>query len=697
MTTSYGAWPSPLSAGDVAAGGIDLGHLALEDGTAYWLERRPSEDGRGVVLADPGGDGPGDEAGDIDAAGTPVTPADHDVRTLVHEYGGGDFAVDGETLYYARFEDQRLYRVDLAAADPPATAEPVTPAPETDRGLRYADLEPAGDRVYAVRERHEGPGATDEPANELVVVRPDGDGHGRVTVVAEGHDFYSFPRLSPDGDRLAWTTWDHPQMPWDGTELRVADVGPDGTLADARTVLGGPEESVFQPSWGPDGDLFAVSDRTGWWNLYRVPDTGAGAGDDTGEDPAADEHPDPDPLHPAEAEFGTPQWTLGLSTYAHLGDGRIAVVHGRDTDWALGVLDPETGAIADLETGYDAFPHTRLRADGDEVLTVAAGASDPESVVRVQVGDDVAGEDGTDGAGDDALGVGGRVLRRSADVDLAERYVSSPESVTVETPDGERTHAIYYPPHNPDVEAPDDERPPLVTTVHGGPTSQSLPTLDLEVQFFTTRGVGVLDVNYRGSTGYGRAYRDRLRGEWGVVDTADCVAAADHLAGDRADPDRLAIRGGSAGGYAVLSALTVHDAFDAGVSYYGVADLETLAAHTHKFESRYLDGLVGPLPAASERYAERSPVNHADRIAAPLLLLQGSEDAVVPPEQAEVMVDALATNGVPHAYVAFEGERHGFRREDSRRRALELELDFLGQVFDFDPADDLERVDLVGE
>ncbi len=680
MTTPYGAWPSPLSAADVAAGGIDLGHLALDGSTAYWLERRPSEDGRGVVLADSGDPtGETDRADDASAPGTPVTPGDHDVRTLVHEYGGGDFAVDGADLYYARFEDQRLYHVDLAAEDPPATAEPVTPAPETGRGLRYADLEPRDGRVYAVRERHEGPGTADEPANELVVVRTDGgDDHGPVTVVAEGHDFYSFPRLSPDGDRLAWTTWDHPRMPWDGTELHVADVRPDGTLADARTVMGGPEESVFQPSWGPDGDLYAVSDRTGWWNLYRVPDRDAGATDD-------DPRPDPDPLHPAEAEFGTPQWVFGLSTYAHLDDGRIAAVHGRGEDWALGVLDPETGALSDVATGYGAYPHTRLRADGDDLLTVAAGPADPESVVRMRVED----------AEGDAPAVRKRVLRRSVEVDLPERYVSQPESVTVETPDGEQTHATYYPPHNPDVAAPEGA-PPLLTTVHGGPTSQSLPTLDLEVQFFTTRGVGVVDVNYRGSTGYGRAYRDRLRGEWGVVDTADCVAAAEHLAATgRADPDRLAIRGGSAGGYAVLSALARHDAFDAGVSYYGVADLRTLAAHTHKFESRYLDSLVGPLPEAGDRYEERSPVTHADGIAAPLLLLQGSEDSVVPPEQAEAMVDALAESGVPHAHVEFEGERHGFRREDSRRRALETEFGFLGDVFGFDPAEDLASVAVV--
>lgn len=656
MTTPYGAWPSPIDAADVAAAGTDLGHLDLADGTAYWLERRPSEEGRGVVVRSP------DDAGDD--AHEAVTPADHDVRTLVHEYGGGDFAVGDGTLYYTRFEDQRLYHVGLAAAEPAATAAPVTPAPETERGLRYADLEPAGDRLYAVRERHEGPATDAEPVNELVRVPGDG---GEPTVVAAGHDFYSFPRLSPSGDRLAWTTWDHPRMPWDGTTLHVAEVDEAGSLTDERSVVGGPDESVFQPAWGPDGDLYAVSDRTGWWNLHRV-------------DPAGGE---PENLHPVEEEFGTPQWAFGLATYAPLSDGRIAAVHGTGDDWALGVLDPETGGLVDLDVDYTAFPHTRLATDGDDLLTVAASPSEPESVVRV----DAPGE-----ASDEPT-----VLRRSLSVDLDERYVSEPESVTFETTGGDVAHAVYYPPHNPDVGAPEDERPPLLTTVHGGPTSQSLPVFDLEVQYFTTRGVGVVDVNYRGSTGYGRAYRERLTGEWGVVDTADCVAAAEDLAGDRVDPDRLAVRGGSAGGYAVLCALAFHDAFDAGVSYYGVADLRALAEHTHKFESRYLDSLVGPLPDAADVYDERSPVEHPDGVAAPLLLLQGSEDAVVPPEQATAMVDALAENGVPHAHVEFEGERHGFRREDSRRRALELEFAFLGQLFGFAPADDLPTVDLAVE
>jgi dipeptidyl aminopeptidase/acylaminoacyl peptidase len=668
MTTPYGAWPSPVDAGQVAAAGVDLGHLELADGTAYWLERRPSEEGRGVVVRQPGG-------GDREA----VTPADHDVRTLVHEYGGGDFAVDDGALYYARFENQRLYRVDLTADDPVATVEPVTPAPETDRGLRYADLELAESRLYAVRERHEGPDADEEPVNELVRVPLDGsgdgesesEGEGEAAVVAEGHDFYSFPRLSPSGDRLAWTTWDHPQMPWDGTTLHVADVGVDGSLTDERSVMGGPDESVFGPSWGPDGELYAVTDRTGWWNLYRVDPTGG----------------EPENLHPADEEFGTPQWVFGLSTYAPLSDGRIAAVHGAGDDWALGVLDPETGDLTDFATGYTAFPHTRLDAD-DDLLTVAASPTEPESVVRI---------DATAATGGDSPAADATVLRRSLSVDLARRYVSEPESVTFETTGGDLAHARYYPPHNPDVAAPDDERPPLLATVHGGPTSQSLPTFDPEVQYFTSRGVGVVDVNYRGSTGYGRAYREQLRGAWGVVDTADCVAAATRLAGDRVDPERLAIRGGSAGGYAALCALAFHDTFDAGVSYYGVADLRALAEHTHKFESRYLDSLVGPLPDAADVYDERSPVEHADGIAAPLLLLQGSEDAVVPPAQAEVMVDALAANGVPHAHVEFEDERHGFRREDSRRRALELEFAFLGQVFGFTPDDDLPTVDLAVE
>lgn len=652
MTDPYGAWPSPVSPAELAESGVRFGDVAVDRGRAYWTESRPDEGGRGVVVRETTG-------GHED-----VTPEDADVRTLVHEYGGGDVAVDAGTVYYAEYDDQRLYR--LPPEDPP---EPITPEPPVERGDRYADLEPSpdGDRLYCVRERHREDGTVE---NALVVV-PTGGGDPRV--VAEGHDFYSFPRLDPDGDRLAWTTWDHPRMPWDGTELHVAAVADDGGLADERVVLGGPGESVFQPQWGPGG-LYAVSDRTDWWNLYRV--------DPAGEDP-------PTNLHAREAEFGTPQWTFGLSTYAFRPDGSVAVVVTEEGRRRLGILDaPGAGSgDRDRDRDYDLrFPdvdamvheHPRVRTDGDAAVFVANWTDRPAKLVRWRPGE------------------GTTVLRRGSTVDLDPAYVSEPEAVAYRTDDDEfDAHGFYYPPHNPDADPPEEGRPPVVVTVHGGPTSQTVPAFDLETQLFTTRGIGVFDLNYRGSTGYGRPYRDRLNGQWGVADAADCANAARFLEeSGRADPDRIAVRGGSAGGYAVLCALAFHDEFDAGVDYYGVSDLAALAEDTHKFESRYLDGLVGPYPEAADVYRERSPVHHAGGIGVPLLVLQGADDPVVPPAQSEAILGELADRGVAHAYVEFEGEQHGFRRAESIRRAAELELSFLGSVFGFDPDGEFEVVEL---
>jgi dipeptidyl aminopeptidase/acylaminoacyl peptidase len=646
--TAYGEWPSPITPEVVAGGGVDFAGVACDEGTAWWLERRPDEEGRGVLVRE-GGDEPVD-----------VTPSGYDIRTLVHEYGGGDFLVDHGTAWFANFEDQRLYR-QRSGEDP----EPITPAPAVERGDRYADLAitPDGERLYCVRERHTADGDDDEPTNTLVTLPADGS--DEPSVVAEGHDFYSFPRVNPDGSQLAWTAWDHPAMSWDETTLHVATVADDGRLDDEREVLGGSGESVFQPAWSPAGGLHAVSDRSGWWNPYRI---------DDGE---------PVALHPAEAEFGVPQWVFGLSTYAVLDDGRIAVRFGSGGDYDLGLLDTE-GALETIDLPDAYFPGSHIETDGEAVVFVAASPTQPTSIVRWRPGEEPS------------------ILERSSDLDVDPAYLAEPEQVTFPTGDDEEAHALFYPPRNPDVDEPHDERPPLVTLSHGGPTSETLPALSLgglpSIQYLTTRGIAVVDVNYRGSTGYGRAYRDRLDGEWGVVDTVDCVNAAEYLADrGRVDGDRLAIEGGSAGGYATLCGLTFHDTFDAGVSHFGVADVEALARDTHKFESRYLDGLIGPLPEARETYRERSPVHHAERIGCPALLLQGGEDAVVPASQAKGMIAALADIGVPHAYLEFESEQHGFRQADSIRRAAAAELSFYGQVFGFTPADDLEPVTLTPE
>ncbi|UIP00357.1 prolyl oligopeptidase family serine peptidase [Halobaculum sp. CBA1158] len=660
--TPYGAWPSPIDAETVASDGIEFGHVSVDEETVYWREQRPQEDGRGAVVRYNGEDA-------VD-----VTPTDVNVRTLVHEYGGGDFTVSDGVVYFVNYDDQRVYRQAVDADD--SGPEPITPEPETERGLRYADFAVAagGEYLYCVREDHDaaaGEDGVDEPVTELVRLRTNGTEDPKV--VADGHDFYASPTISPAGDRLAWLTWDHPRMPWDGTELHVAAVGTDGTVADDRVVMGGPTESVFQPEFAPDGTLHAVSDRTGWWNIYRREDGGGpdGAGNADGDAWTC--------VREEEAEYGSPQWTFGLATYAPLDDGDLIAVATRDGEQTIERIAPD-GTATDVEVAAEGIGqrgHPMLRTDGTAVHFVASGPATPARLVRLSDNEEVA------------------VLRKSSDTTVDPSYVSTPDHITVPTRDGAETHAFVYPPTNPDAQAPDSERPPLIVTAHGGPTSATAPTYDLTTQFFTSRGFAVADVNYRGSTGYGRAYRESLYGEWGVRDVEDCLDVARHLAeSGRVDGDRIAVRGGSAGGFVVLSALAFHDEVAAGTSYFGVADLGRLAQLTHKFESRYLDQLVGPYEEARETYETRSPVNHADAIESPVLLLQGAEDPVVPLSQAEEMADALAATGVPHDLVVFEGEQHGFRRADTRRRAHESELAFYGSVFGFDPANDLTDADV---
>jgi dipeptidyl aminopeptidase/acylaminoacyl peptidase len=649
----YGSWESPISAEMLATSGLALWSAAVrwDEGAVLWVEGRPTEEGRNVLVRrEPGG-----EAVDL-------TPPGFDVRTRVHEYGGGAFGVAGGVTLFSNFTDQRLYRVDGPGLEP----RPVTPEPPSPASLRYADgvFTPDGRWFVCVRERHEGPAATDV-VNEIVALPVDGS--GQAAVLASGRDFYSFPRLSPDARRLVWTEWDHPNMPWDGTQLLVADLEPGGSgtgdgpprIGPPEQVAGGPGESVFQPVWSPDGVLHLVSDRTGWWNLYR------------------ERNGEVEPLHPMDAEFGHPQWVFGLSTYAFLPDGRIACIWSRDAIDRLAVLDPAGGELVEVRQPYTTLSY--LAADGEgRLAVVGSSATEPPTVAVLDP------EDGSV-----------EVLRRSDEVEVDPAYLSVPEPIEFPTEAGRTAHALFYRPSNPDHAAPDEERPPLLVLSHGGPTSHVSATLDLATQFFTSRGFAVVDVNYGGSTGYGREYRDRLRGSWGLVDLQDCVNAARHLAErGEVDGDRLAIRGGSAGGYTTLCALVFTDAFAAGASYYGVADCAALARDTHKFESRYLDGLIGPWPEAEDVYRERSPIHHVDRLSTPVILFQGLEDAVVPPAQAELMVEALARKGILHAYLAFEGEQHGFRRAETIRRCAEAELSFYGQVLGFEPAGEIEPVDL---
>lgn len=632
-TAPYGSWVSPISISMLATAGVPLSAVSTDGDDVYWIESRATEGGRSVVVRR-----------SPDGVVTDAVPAGFDSRSRAHEYGGGSYAVHDGLMISSSFEDQRVYRIE----DGRTTA--ITPEPEIAAGDRYADFVFHGDHVIAVRERHRSDG---EPVNTLVTFPLDGSRDP--VVIADGHDFFSSPRVDPDGNRLAWLVWDHPNMPWDGTELWGAALAPDGSLSEPELIAGGKAESIFQPEWSPDGILHFVSDRTGWWNLFREVDGVVAA------------------RHLAEAEFGTPQWGFGLRRYAFFADCRIACTYTEGGFDRMAVLDGER--LTPLDRAADFIGRSIGIADGR--IWIADGSATEAMAIA-----------GIDPVQGDRL-----VVRKSISVDLDPGRFSRPEAISYPTGDGAVAHALFYPPWNPDFTAPEYELPPLLVLSHGGPTANTSVELDLGLQFWTSRGFAVVDVDYRGSTGYGRPYRDALRGKWGVVDVEDCVSAAEYLvATGRVDVDRMAIRGGSAGGYTTLCALTFTDEFTAGASYFGIGDLAAMATETHKFESRYLDGLIGPYPEAADLYKERSPVNHIADLSCPVILLQGLDDRVVPPSQAEAMVAALRSRGIPHAYVAFEGEGHGFRKSETIRRARAAELFFYSQVFEFEPADTLEPV-----
>jgi dipeptidyl aminopeptidase/acylaminoacyl peptidase len=636
MTTlaGYGTWASPLTADAITAGQVGLAQPSLDRGCSYWLEARPQEAGRTVLVRrSPQG------------ARTDLTPAPFNVRTRVHEYGGGAYAVKDGVIVAANFADQRLYRIEQGAAPQPLT-------PESEGRLRYADLEPdlGRRRVLAVREDHRANG----DANTVVAVDLAGGDVGRVLIA--GHDFFSSPRLSPDGDRLAWLSWDHPNMPWDGTRLWSAEIAADGGLREVREVAGGDRDAIVQPAWSPDGRLYFVSDRSGWWNLYWAEDGAVRA------------------VLPMSAEFAGPAWAFGMRWYGFLGPSTILACFSEDGRWHLGIIDVAAGALERLELSYSDLAGIAVE-DGQAILR-AGRPHAPAAIVLL-----------------DPASRRVRELATAGELPVDPAYLSVPESITCPSENGAFAHAFYYPPANPDFRAPPGEAPPLLVKSHGGPTGSTSAELRLSTQFWTSRGFAVCDVNYGGSTGYGRAYRERLDGRWGEVDVADCVAAARALVADaRADARRLAITGGSAGGYTTLCALTFHDVFRAGASHYGVSDLEALARDTHKFESRYLDRLVGPWPEAAALYRARSPIHHVERLSCPIIFFQGLDDAVVPPSQAELMVEALRRKGLPVAYLAFEGEQHGFRKAETIRAVLCAELAFYGRIFGFTPYDGLAEL-----
>ncbi len=630
----YGSWESPISADLISTEGRRIIETVADGEDIYWIEMRPDESGRYVIVR-----------WTPDGQTADVIPAPFNARTRVHEYGGAAFIVSDGVVYFSNFADQRLYRQTTGA-----TPQPLTP----EGDLRYADgvLDAKRNRLICVREDHTG--SESEAVNALVGIGLDGTDNGQVLV--SGNDFYAAPRLSPDGTRLTWMTWNHPNMPWDGAELWIGEIGDDGSLSHTERVAGGVDESIFQPEWSPDGILYFASDRTGWWNLYRYQ---AGT---------------VEPLCEMEAEFGRPQWIFGMSTYTFVSANQIICTYTQDGIWHLASLDTETGRLNQIETPYTSIAN--LQAIPGGVLFNANSSTESASIIHF-----------------DLTTRQFEVVCRASEIEIDSGYFSTPQAIEFPTEGGVSAHAFFYPPQNRDYTAPADDLPPLLVISHGGPTSATSTALDLEIQYWTSRGISVLDVNYGGSSGYGRAYRERLNGQWGLVDVDDCVNGAQYLVEQGCvDGNRLAIRGGSAGGYTTLSALTFRDVFKAGASYYGISDLEAMTRDTHKFESRYLDSLIGAYPKERGRYRERSPIHFTERLSCPLILFQGLEDKVVPPNQAEMMVEALRLKGLPVAYVPFEGEQHGFRRSENIRRSVEAELYFYAQVFGFTPADALEPV-----
>jgi dipeptidyl aminopeptidase/acylaminoacyl peptidase len=642
----YGSWKSPITTDLITGTSISLGQVAVDGETIYWSEGRPTERGRYVVVKRT-----------ADGRVEDVTPAPFNVRTRVHEYGGGAFVVDEGTVYFSNFADQRVYR-----QDPGAVPRPLTP----NLDLRYANaiVDRRRERLICVREDHTD--TTREAINTLVGLDLEQGGPGEVLV--SGSDFYSSPRLSPDGTRLAWLTWNHPNMPWDGNELWVGTIGTDGTIEYPVLVAGGLAESIFQPEWSPDGMLTFVSDRNGWWNPYYWRDGQV------------------EPVLEVAAEVGLPEWVFGLSTCAHLAGGGpladqgilaergIACTYSERGQRRIAVVDPASHVVTYVETPYASIGE--LRASPTGLVYVGASPTEPATLLEHGLPTGVL-----------------TTIRRSSTVTVDPGYVSIPRQIEFPTEQNRTAFAYYYAPANRDFVAPAGERPPLLVISHGGPTSATSTAFSLNIQYWTSRGFAVVDVNYGGSTGYGRAYRQRLNGQWGIVDVDDCVNVARYLVSEGlADASRLAIRGGSAGGYTTLAALTFRDIFQAGASYYGVSDLEALATDTHKFESRYLDSMVGPYPQRRDLYVERSPIHFTDRLTCPIIFFQGLEDKVVPPSQAELMVDALRAKKLPVAYLAFEGEQHGFRQAATIKRTLEAELYFYSRIFGFPLADPVEPV-----
>lgn len=634
----YGSWKSPITSDLIVEGSVGLSQPTFAGDDIYWLEMRPKQAGRNVIVRRT-----------PDGVCIDVNPPPFNARTRVHEYGGGDYLIDQGITYFSNFSDQRLYRQEGLGVPEALTAP---------GNMRYADacMDYGRGRLICVREDHTSEGT--EAVNSIVSVNTQpGDDYGMVLV--EGNDFYSTPRLSPDGTQLAWLTWNHPNMPWDGCELWVGEFGDDGKLAATRWVAGGAAESIFQPEWSPDGVLYFSSDRSGWWNLERITADGG-----------------IENVYQRKAELGMPQWIFGMSSYAFASGDTIVCSHIDQGVSTLATVDVQTGQVTPLDCPYTDIQF--IRAANGQALFRGGSPTEVAAIVRFDLGTGLF-----------------EILRRSNDLEVYPRYFSVPRAIEFPTENGLKAHGFFYPPQNPDYRAPANEKPPLIVKSHGGPTASASTALSLSVQYWTSRGFAVLDVNYGGSTGYGRQYRERLNNKWGIVDVDDCVNGARYLA-DRGEVDgnRLIITGGSAGGYTTLCALTFRKTFKAGASHFGISNTESMARDTHKYESQYLTGLLGPYPERRDIYVERSPINFPEKLSCPVIFFQGLEDKVVPPDQAETMVDAIRAKGIPVSYVAFAGEQHGFRQAQNIKRALDGELYFYAKVFNFELAEPVEPVEI---
>jgi dipeptidyl aminopeptidase/acylaminoacyl peptidase len=642
ITAPYGSWQSPITGASVTAAKTHLDSVVLDGLDTYWLESRPQEKGRMVIMRQ-------DSQGNI----SQVTPAGFNVRNRVHEYGGGAYTVWQGEIYFCNDADQCIYHQsgsNIALASPAVQGNKPT--------RRYADLviDAPRRRLICVTEEHRS--ADVEAINSIASIAL--DNREDLQIIVTGADFYASPALSPDGKALAWLSWNHPNMPWDGTVLVTARFQRNGALSNPQLVAGSLVEAVFQPQWSPANVLYFVSDRTGWGNLYAWKDGSVRA------------------LYPAAAEFGLPQWVFGQSTYG-FGHDCIICAYTQGGIWHLASLDLVDGLLEiDLSITPELPPYSevsQLRVMGDRAVFIAASSVQSSELVGLNL-------------------TNGQIqVLKSPPANVEAAYISQPQTIAFPTQNGQIAYAFYYPPHNPEFQATVGTRPPLLVKSHGGPTSAASSQLNLKVQYWTSRGFAYVDVNYRGSSGYGRAYQEQLTKQWGIADVADCIAAAQYLVNEGlANAQQLAISGGSAGGYTTLCALTFHRVFQAGASYYGIGDLEALARDTHKFESRYLDKLVAAYPAEAQVYKERSPINFPEQMTCPTIFFQGLEDKVVLPNQAEAMVKALDDQLVPVAYVLFADEQHGFRQAANMQRALEGEFYFYGRVFGFQPADAIEPV-----